>query len=51
MKKDSGDGVGRPSLKPKLGLRCVDRGAHEVDRDVVGGDAVGEVEELVDMAL
>jgi len=48
---DGGDGVGVPSLDPELGLAAVGGGADEVDRDVVGGDKAGEVEELVEVAL
>lgn len=45
------DGGGVPALDPELGLATVGGGGDEVDRDVVGGDKAGKVEELVEVAL
>ena len=42
-----GSGVGAA----ELGLAIVGGGAYEVDGDVEGGEEVGEVEELVQMAM
>lgn len=48
---DVGDREWVPALDARLGLAAVGGGADVVDRDVVGGDETGEVEELVEMAL
>lgn len=48
---DGGDGMGVPSLDSELGLTAVSGGADEVNREVVGGDKAGEVEELIEVAV
>ncbi|KAI3760646.1 hypothetical protein L1987_51044 [Smallanthus sonchifolius] len=44
-------GVRVPAVETEAGLAGVGGGGDEVDRDVIGGDEAGEVEELVEMAL
>lgn len=51
MEMDVLNGVWVPTLDSDLGLAVVSGGTDEVDRNVVGGDEAGEVEELVEMAL
>ena len=47
MEMDVLNGVWVPTLDSGLGLAVVSGGTDEVDRNVVGGDEAGEVEELV----
>jgi len=51
MEMDTRCGVWIPTVHALLGLTIVGGGTDIVDRDVIGYDEPGELEELVEMAL